>query len=343
MAAKIEELSEYHKSMLKPHCDMWIKHGLNTDPADRPNAELGIKQAYESAGVKPPSQIEWFDDPFQASDWLKAEMKKLGGTDAQISSTIGRPFYGQNDVSWLGYYDYFDTYFPEVEGPARLRGLNLLARSAGWVWLLKDIAVCVERPKNIKLFYANDSQEGVLHSVDSPAFEWRSGRGLYFVRGVPVDEELFTNPLSVEIINKVTNAEVKRVLIEKYGASKYLLESGAKVISQDEFGTLLRVDIPDDEPLVMVRYVNSTPEAGMTECPYCHEDSNKLIDFKAVMKRTGNFCKCGSFVKTLNNGNVYKIYMFRVDPSCATPKDAFRYQFKFDSLNIGDFVVVDES
>jgi hypothetical protein len=342
MAAKIEELSEYHKSMLKPHCDMWIKHGLNTDPSDRPNAELGIKLAYESAGVKPPSEVVWFDDPYQASDWIKSEMKKLGATASQISDVVGRPFYGQNDVSWLGYYDYFDKYFPEVEGPKKLAGLNLLARSTGWVWLLADVAVCVERPKSIKLFYATEGGEGVLHNTEGPAFEWRSGRGLYFIRGVSVKEELFTNPLTVDIINSQTNAEVKRVLIEKFGAAKYLLESGAKVIAQDDYGTLLRAEVPDDEPLVMVRYVNSTPEAGMTECPYCHESSNKMLDFGVVTKKTGNFCKCGSFVTT-QNSDTYKIYMFRVDPNCATPKDAFSYQFKFDSLGIKNFRVIAES
>ena len=49
-------------------------------------------------------------------------------------------------------------------------------------------------------------------------------------------------------------------MIELYGQTRYLMDSGAKEISRDEFGILYRKEIVDDEPLVMVKVVNSTPE-----------------------------------------------------------------------------------
>ena len=49
-------------------------------------------------------------------------------------------------------------------------------------------------------------------------------------------------------------------MIERYGQSRYLLDSGAAMIHQDEFGTLYKKEIPGDEPIVMVKVVNSTPE-----------------------------------------------------------------------------------
>lgn len=53
-------------------------------------------------------------------------------------------------------------------------------------------------------------------------------------------------------------------MIERYGQAKYLLDSGAKEIHSDNYGTLYRKDIEDDEPLVMVKVVNSTAEPDGT-------------------------------------------------------------------------------
>ena len=41
---------------------------------------------------------------------------------------------------------------------------------------------------------------------------------------------------------------------------RYLENSGAEKISHDKYGTLYRKTYPDDEPLVMLRVKNSTPE-----------------------------------------------------------------------------------
>ena len=40
------------------------------------------------------------------------------------------------------------------------------------------------------------------------------------------------------------------------------------MIHSDELGDLYRADVPDDEPLVMVRVLNSTPEPDGTYKPY---------------------------------------------------------------------------
>lgn len=65
-------------------------------------------------------------------------------------------------------------------------------------------------------------------------------------------------------IESERNAEIRRVKIERYGQSKYLLDSGARLLQTDDFGSLYRKDIEDDEPLVMVKVVNSTPETDGT-------------------------------------------------------------------------------
>jgi hypothetical protein len=50
-------------------------------------------------------------------------------------------------------------------------------------------------------------------------------------------------------------------MIERYGQAKYLLDSGAVKIHSDDWGALYRKEIKNDEPLVMVKVVNSTAES----------------------------------------------------------------------------------
>ena len=47
---------------------------------------------------------------------------------------------------------------------------------------------------------------------------------------------------------------------QRYGAERYLREAGARLLAQDDYGKLWRVEFDDDEPLQMVEVVNSTAE-----------------------------------------------------------------------------------
>jgi hypothetical protein len=67
--------------------------------------------------------------------------------------------------------------------------------------------------------------------------------------------------ITIADIDAEENAEVRRVMIEKYGVARYMRESKAREISRDAYGVLYRKDMADDEPIVMVRVLNSTPEA----------------------------------------------------------------------------------
>ena len=49
-------------------------------------------------------------------------------------------------------------------------------------------------------------------------------------------------------------------MIEYFGFTRYLHESGASKVQSDNFGSLWRIDLPQDEPLVMVEVVNATKE-----------------------------------------------------------------------------------
>ena len=122
---------------------------------------------------------------------------------------------------------------------------------------MRGVVVLTERPTTL-----NRDEEGRLHSEFGPAVLYPDGWEIWAVHGVRVTQQIVEQPetLKVEQIREERNAEVRRVMIERFGADRYLLESDAQLLGEDECGWLYSVDIPDDEPLVMVRCINSSPE-----------------------------------------------------------------------------------
>ena len=100
------------------------------------------------------------------------------------------------------------------------------------------------------------------HNDAGPSHRWRDGWSLWYIHGVRVTEQIVMHPetLTAAQIDAEENAEVRRVMLERFGMSRYILESGAKPQHQDEFGILYRRELANDEPIVMVRVLNSTPE-----------------------------------------------------------------------------------
>lgn len=104
------------------------------------------------------------------------------------------------------------------------------------------------------------------HAYEQPAIEFPNGYGICAWHGVLVSPYLVQAPkmLTVQYIQTASNVELRRVLIDRYGQSKYLTECGATIIDQDERGILYRLNIPQDEALVMVQVTNTTPEPDGT-------------------------------------------------------------------------------
>jgi hypothetical protein len=80
--------------------------------------------------------------------------------------------------------------------------------------------------------------------------------------GMRVPAQIIKAPATITVaqIEAEANAEVRRVMIQRYGMARYLSDSGAKQISETERGTLYRKELAGDEPIVMVKVRNSTPE-----------------------------------------------------------------------------------
>lgn len=110
-----------------------------------------------------------------------------------------------------------------------------------------------------------------LHSVDNrPAINYSGGRKVYYWHGVEVPAFVVLEPakITVEMIEIASNAELRRVLIEKYGLSRFLIDSGAKIVSKDSVGELYEKLIKGEETIKMVKVLNSTLEPDGTRKPY---------------------------------------------------------------------------
>jgi hypothetical protein len=66
--------------------------------------------------------------------------------------------------------------------------------------------------------------------------------------------------MTAEQIRNTDNIEVRRVMIEQFGHERFVAESGAQIVQEDDTGKLYRTDVPDDESIVVVEVQNSTPE-----------------------------------------------------------------------------------
>jgi hypothetical protein len=188
---------------------------------------------------------------------------------------------------------------------------------------------------------------GRLHNDTGPAVE-SDLEPWYFVHGVMVDAYIVEHPESITCakIDQERNVEVRRIMIDRYGQARYLQDSGAKLIHSDDWGVLYRTEIKSDEPLVMVKVVNSTPEGH-------DEDTGEMEDYEVTLEEYAaeitylieDGCPTSDLEKAIKPGiyqrpklrfvpdldehgsEIRKDYFLRVPPTCTTALEAVAWTF----------------
>ena len=111
-----------------------------------------------------------------------------------------------------------------------------------------------------------------LHNENGPAISWRDGWALYFIHGVRVTEQIVMRPetLTIKQILGESNAEVRRIMCERYGWERFTADAQLRQIDEcpdpANAPNMLRLfDLPDQfqvfgTPVRLLTCVNATPE-----------------------------------------------------------------------------------
>ncbi|MFI8082231.1 DUF6745 domain-containing protein [Kitasatospora sp. NPDC086009] len=174
---------------------------------------------------------------------------------------------GQHDAPWFAAFEAAGVLAGApaeragIDAPAGIDALAEVAGEAGWWWPYEGVALVSERPVAL-----HRDEAGRLDRADGPALGFADGFALHAWRGMPVPADFLSGlgGVTVERIRTEENAELRRVLLEHYGYERYLADSGAEPLHRDETGVLWRIQLPDDEAVVMVEVVNSTAEPDGT-------------------------------------------------------------------------------
>ncbi|MGW4893685.1 DUF6745 domain-containing protein [Kitasatospora sp. NPDC004240] len=186
------------------------------------------------------------------ADFRAARARRTAGRLAVLDAVRG-----QHDAPWLAALEAAG----ELERSDGLAALAEIARGAGWWWPYERVALVSERPTAL-----HRDEAGRLDHADGPALAYADGFALHAWRGMPVPADFLATlgTLTPERIRSEENAELRRVMLEHYGYDRYLADSGAEPLHRDETGVLWRIQLDDDEPVVMVEVVNSTAEPDGT-------------------------------------------------------------------------------
>ena len=202
---------------------------------DRQRAENALREHFERLGLEP-LPVRWCTDAEIGvrAAWSAAE--SAAWSAARSAAESAHPAIDRYVGIWLPFVDAYEA------------GLWLF-------WMLEREVVAVPRP----VLRVEDDR---LHCDDGPAVSWPAGAHYWFWRGVQVPQAVVEAPetLDSRAIFLEANVEVRRVMLERFGADRFLRESDAQLVSQDDYGRLWRAHLPGDEALVMVEVDDPSTE-----------------------------------------------------------------------------------
>lgn len=205
------------------------------------------------------SQVEWREQVYTPVWGVVASIfSHLFGALVAGGGEPGAIYTLNVDLGRLAWLDWCGRVGVARGQVASLQGHMEIARAADHNWCAnrEEVALC-ERPSRLALDEGNR-----LHRTDGPALEYADGFGVWAIHGVVVPPDVVQGreQLTLARINAEDNVEIRRVLIELYGPARFLQDSAAQLVHQDDYGKLWHLPLLGDEPLTMVEVVNSSPE-----------------------------------------------------------------------------------
>jgi hypothetical protein len=280
----ITELTLEQQERFSKYVNKWISRGYNTDECDFEKAKSAAVKCYEAINLSPPEIfIGPVNSPLEASlaeaILEKAANQKIDFKDANAinkyvlneindqlnngitydSLTLNSQIYG-NQEYWLSFYDYLIQEL-KLDCCKPLEGLIELSEACGWWTPLENVAIFQHKPLEIHV-----DDLGRLHNFNGPAVKYRGTDhcDVYSINGIRVPKSVIYGEFTVDDIINEQNIEIRRVMIDKYGKDKFIIDSNAIIVHRDDFGILYKKELKNDESIMMVKVVNSTPESDGT-------------------------------------------------------------------------------
>jgi hypothetical protein len=200
-----------------------------------------------------------------AANGIAGENKALAGLMLACARNWSRPYQGGNMWGqWGGAYlsacrDILGLQLPIHEKYKAWE--ESVIDAGGFRWMHAEFCIVSDYPEILKKDDRNRP-----HCEDGPSHKWRDNWSLWYWHGVRVTQQIVEAPqtLTPKQIEDEPNAEIRRVMLERFGWERFLKETNAEQIHQDDIGILYRKEIKNDVPLVMVRVINSTAEPDGT-------------------------------------------------------------------------------
>lgn len=297
MPTRIDKLTEAQRAKIDAWADRWIEIGLRTGKADRQTFEAAARRCYEHAKIPWPGRVVWVTSPLVVAlaapvaafvlELRKKSIIDLGAVGGAVGGLIRKAVadvIGRGWVNYIGgqlwcggwwYGGAYTSFFREIcnldlPGDLWQRGIAYeeTIQSACWWYPHRDFVMVCERPTVIHRELADPNRQRGwnshrLHCVNGPAVAWPDGWGVYAIHGARVPEYVINRPHEITVvkIKAEKNAEVRRIMIERFGEVRYIEESGMKPIAHDDkFGTIYLEEHEAGRPTARLRVTNRTAE-----------------------------------------------------------------------------------
>jgi hypothetical protein len=180
-------------------------------------------------------------------------------SDTRFQGMWREIMHGQHDEKWLMRWEYVQQKYQLDWLELWLQPRIQIAKQVGW-WVPTYHAVFASR-KHVSLHV---DQNRCAHNETTAAIVYPNAWAIYAWHGMVCPESAIAYPhaMSKRFIDQQFG-RLRDFLIERYGATRYWIESGARKIHEDEFGVLY--DIPLGSRMQRsVRVLNATPEPDGT-------------------------------------------------------------------------------
>ena len=205
---------------------------------------------------------KWFVSPYSVVDICK----NIAGEPA-IKNLNNVYSYYQGGNQWAythSFYEWFRHVAKLDIDWSKWIPWNTLGEHSGPRYVTEKFVIISDFPTVLKV-----DNENRPHSSTGPFCQWKDGFSLYAWHGVRVPAWIIEQPhlITIEKIDGESNAEIRRVMLDRYGFLRYLQEKQAQIIHQDfdEGGEMMKLysmptDDDEGQPMLSLYLRNSTPD-----------------------------------------------------------------------------------